>query len=1517
MSKLLKILGRSVSISAEWILIAILISVFAIRSEMVQTFLGQKVAHYLSEELNAELSIGAIEFVFFDQIYLKEVSVIDPTGQSLLRLNELKVEMDQFALFQRDLVLNKIHLNEGVVNINRRAEDGQYNYQFLLDYFSSDAPSEENNSVFKIKEVLFSGINFRYDDNRKVSIDEGVDFNHIFLKGFGIALADLRIGNDLFTTKISDIHFIEQSGFHLENFKSELRITGKQISLSALNIKSENSEIHSPLFELNYSSWSSFDSFEKLVAFNSFIDSSLVSMTDIAYFVPSLIGMNDLLRIQGHVVNPIEDMELLGLVLAFGKNSLIQGDFELPDFSEKAAKKYTQHIENAHIDLKDLQAFQFPEGVSALNLAPIEDQKFIAVSNLKLTGDLEVVDISAAFIKTDYGQIKIPSPLRLERDSLELFITPVNTNQSPFLIEEFALGSFLKHDLFGLLKGSFTPYLSISSDGDFALNIKKGGLDRLDINGYHVSGISIDSTSIRNQVLYLALSIKDKSLDMDISATIDLNSPTYKGEAIIHRIDLDAFNYTSDSSVLAAAITFDLDGDTDIDWGGAITCSELSYSRSIDTLVAPYLDVNISSDHGEFTYACESPFFDTEISGDFEWEALFMNFYNDLAVIFPTLKVGDQTNLSEAHSRDDNEVSFSLFSKDTNPLFDFFAPGFYLDSFSSIQGNYNAFSRDLDFTLSSDEIRFGDLKVNSLFGEQKLHNDSIFADYIIDYVSYKDSLKFNLIEFYTDGSEGALSSHLSWEPSTDRFSQVNWNTSIHDKDHVEILLKPSFFSLDSLRWEIVNESDFSITTEDIHVNQFELSRGEQNIKINGCLSENDFDKLHLSLRYVDVSEVSSILGLERSLEGELSGWSVFSNPKDNFHYMGDLSLKDFYVADESIGDVFLRTGWDNVKNAINMRGELNVDSFKTLNIKGYYFTKNENLDLELNFDNTDVSFLNALMDPDVINSIAGNLDGQVKVDGPWSKPELSGGVALDSVSAKVELLGVSYFVNSGTVAIEEKKFVLDHIPLCDSDGNTGSILGKVLHDNFQDWSYDIKLNLEDDITKWRTNFPFGFEPLDKFLLLDTKYKDGDSYFGKAYGRGNANISGSGGNMMIALNVDIEDNTEINFPLYGSSEIDEDFEYVHFKSDKNLESNVVDKFDFSGLDLDLNFNLTPQAKLNIILDPTSGDEILARGSGAINMKLNPFYEVDLNGTYTISEGSTYNFAMGLIKQNFTIEKGSTISWTGDPYNADIDLVTSFALQKVSLKDLAPELVLSDQESNQMKNQKVLCYLNLNETLLAPQISFDIDVPNAPETGKALINEVVSEETELSKQFFSLLLLRSFQPLNSSIEAHASAAKDLAESQINALLGDVSEEYDMSFSSVVGKDLVGLDLIEFGISRRFFNDRLILSGSFGLEEDSTGESNEASYIPVGDLFVEYLINESGTFRARAFREADTYNAGNNESGQKAYNHGAGISYQEDFTNVKDFKLLQYIFDIFRPKDKRRFLLKKKRRLTKIDS
>ena len=114
-----------------------------------------------------------------------------------------------------------------------------------------------------------------------------------------------------------------------------------------------------------------------------------------------------------------------------------------------------------------------------------------------------------------------------------------------------------------------------------------------------------------------------------------------------------------------------------------------------------------------------------------------------------------------------------------------------------------------------------------------------------------------------------------------------------------------------------------------------------------------------------------------------------------------------------------------------------------------------------------------------------------------------------------------------------------------------------------------------------------------------------------------------------------------------------------------------------------------------------------------------------------------------------------------------------------------------------------------------------------------------------------------------------------------------------------------------------DRLIISGSFGIENradfDSQQEEDGFKAGFIGDIFVEYLINQSGTFRATAFNQSNS-NTLNENAG--AFTQGAGISYHEDFNNAKDFKLLQYFFDIFRPKNKKRYPIKKKKKQTRIE-
>ena len=146
--------------------------------------------------------------------------------------------------------------------------------------------------------------------------------------------------------------------------------------------------------------------------------------------------------------------------------------------------------------------------------------------------------------------------------------------------------------------------------------------------------------------------------------------------------------------------------------------------------------------------------------------------------------------------------------------------------------------------------------------------------------------------------------------------------------------------------------------------------------------------------------------------------------------------------------------------------------------------------------------------------------------------------------------------------------------------------------------------------------------------------------------------------------------------------------------------------------------------------------------------------------------------------------------------------------------------------------------------------------------------------------------------------------------------MSQNYDLNVNSALD-EVLGETSLEFGVSKSFLEDRLIISGSFGIEnkaemDEQTEENNfKAGFI--GDVFVEYLINQSGTFRATAFNQSNS-NTLNENAG--AFTQGAGISYHEDFNNAEDFKLLQYFFDIFRRKKNKRYPIKKKKKQTRIE-
>ena len=306
---------------------------------------------------------------------------------------------------------------------------------------------------------------------------------------------------------------------------------------------------------------------------------------------------------------------------------------------------------------------------------------------------------------------------------------------------------------------------------------------------------------------------------------------------------------------------------------------------------------------------------------------------------------------------------------------------------------------------------------------------------------------------------GIVNSKLTWDPNTKDYSSIEWKTIVLDNDLLNFQLHPSFFSLNGLQWEIENESDINLSSDDVNISKLKLTRNEQEIQVNGCLSRNNSDKLKLDIDNFNLKELSQILGLPTELSGKFSGWGEVSNPYTNFNYMGDARIEDFKFDNEAIGDIQLMSDWNQNRESVILNGDLEYKNQRTFDFSGMYDISADNLDLFLNFDNTDISFSNAFMDPSVVRDISGKVNGKIRVKGKPSEPKLNGNLKLSQGTAMVELLGVKYYID-GNIIVEEDAFLIDPIPVRDEDGNTASLVGTVNHYNFEKWNFDLQFNFK-------------------------------------------------------------------------------------------------------------------------------------------------------------------------------------------------------------------------------------------------------------------------------------------------------------------------------------------------------------------------------------------------------------------------------------------------------------------------
>ena len=289
---------------------------------------------------------------------------------------------------------------------------------------------------------------------------------------------------------------------------------------------------------------------------------------------------------------------------------------------------------------------------------------------------------------------------------------------------------------------------------------------------------------------------------------------------------------------------------------------------------------------------------------------------------------------------------------------------------------------------------------------------------------------------------------------------------------------------------------------------------------------------------------------------------------------------------------------------------------------------------------------------------------------------------------------------------------------------------------------------------------------------------------------------------------------------------------------------------------------------------------SKGDGNIQLNIDQNYDISMYGNYNISQGE-YVFALKeFINKKFILNKGGKITWLGDPYNAKIDLSAIYPL-RTSLYNILPTV----ERDNWKHKSLVDVYINLENDLMNPDVQFNVDVPKANESVKASLNSILSNNEELNKQVFSLLILNQFITpnhlnLGDNGKVYDISTSEMLSNQLGNMISSFTDEFDIGFDYSLG-DPITNDKLTVAMSTQQFNDRLSIETNLGMSQSNNLTQNPNSFI--GDVNVEYKLNSAGNIRIHAYNESNEYNLSNQN--QSNYTQGVGISYKQSFNSLRE--------------------------------
>jgi hypothetical protein len=1437
----------------------------------VQTQLVRRITNHFSSELKSTISIGRIEYRFFNKLSLNDILIKDHNNDTLLYSSRIIAGIRKLDFKNKDFGLGNVTMADPVVEFITDTT-GQMNLNWYLDKLKSQSDSSKKQpfsfSIEKIdiENARFSLINNSIKKDEKKDIKKlKTDFSNLNLNGINGTLEELKIFNDTTSFKVNDLSFREKNGFFLKNLSSYVKLSGSNILFESTSINTDSSTLS--FRKISLAADSSFSNFIEKVKLDINMEKSILNSSDLAYFIKIPEGFSESLTLSGRFAGTISELRGRNVGIDYREFTSLVCDFDLSGLPD---------IENAFIYIGVNSLITNARDVASLRIPGKE--KFILpevayrLGNVSFTGSFTgfITDfVTYGEFRTSQGSVSTDISLRPEKSDryrMKGLLSGININ----------LGELAESELLGKVS------IHANVDG-YASSFKKfagdltGMIDSIELNKYTYRNVGLKGY-FTDKTWDGTINVEDQNIKLDLLGMFNFSDtlPEFDftlnlAKADLYKLNIDKVDTASSVSML---LTSNFKGNSIDNLDGEIKLLNSIIKKKDKTIELYDFSVTTFTENNKPALNLRTDFINADIRGYYNFAGLKNIVSSTLTSMFPSLfpakePIGQQR---------ENDFTFRINFRNTDKINEFFKTGISLAENSSINGSVLPDSiikiEGTASSLSIKNILFSDFRFEANTYGSEFHTDINSAMLMLP---GKTMLKDFKIGLNTNPDKFIFT--VDWDNKGDILDKGNITARGFITESIRGSGKPVLkVDIDSTRiytgnnlWKI-NQSSVLVDSNSVSIDRIHISSADKFYNISGSVSGNPSDTLYLQFKGIDISplnylgkkdESTDTSRIKMDLKGRINGDIAITNVYKNLLLESDVLITDFSILGSRYGNISVNSAFDYSRKVVDISASNNLEGKRMFDVSGYYDPAPKQINLDAVATHLPVEALNPLL-KGFASNIRGFATGKVNLSGPTDNLVLRGSVLAENVNMKINYLQTNYKVND-SILFDRNGFRFNNVKFTDEEGKPGTISGFVNHKNFHNYTANLTITMSND-----------------FLVLNTRPKDNPMFYGKVYASGVTKIEAGPNLLSFDISAKTGKNTKFSIPLTDELSVTQ-HSFVSFinNSDETGKDIKVSREVPNKLGIDVNIDLTvnSNAEAELIFDPKVGDIITGRGSGMLNINLNKKGDFRITGDYLIESGS-YLFTLGnILNKRFFVENGGKIMFNGELDNAEIELKAIYDKRlTTSLYPITQDQTKSDEKVT------VEPQLLLSGRLFNPTVNFEINLPNASEETRTYLSNAIATEEELSRQFMYLLVMNRFyseQSLSSSstgssgTSAMAVTTTEMLSNQLSNWISQISNDFDVGFNYKPGDRALNSDEIEVAFKTQVLNDKVTINGNL---DYSSAFGNVTEQL-TGDFDAEIRLTEK--VRLKVFnRFNDTY------SGKGPYTQGIGIFFSKDFERLSDF-------------------------------